>query len=350
MYVCVVCVCLFIYLLFALSLRLIHFFLRLRILQPVQRLGSGSFSTVLRARSRAHGEAALKLYQRFEIGVEMSEFDTALFDQEVKILAAIATSAAAHYAPRIIHSDRALQYILLTPVGTPLSFATLSAGVVGDLVDAVEALHAIGIHRDLRAANILRGPGGRVMIIDWNLGLALDQLATSQTPAGAVFVQGFEVLEAMNSRDLHTYTHSDDLQSLVRALYLLVHNVAISVCIYIYMCVLVCACVCVCLWCVCVCVWCVCVDVCGCGLYDVVYVSVCVSVCVCMCVCVCTKLILTLSQPKMTASDWKAFWEPRLKGPVSPSYMFSHWVAAEEAAVRGSYAELKRLLQAMCTK
>jgi hypothetical protein len=52
----------------------------------------------------------------------------------------------------------------------------------------------------------------------------------------------------------------------------------------------------------------------------------------------------------MTASDWKAFWEPRLEGPVSPGYMFSHWVAAEEVAVRGSYAELKRLLQAMFTK
>jgi hypothetical protein len=70
-----------------------------------------------------------------------------------------------------------------------------------------------------------------VMIIDWNLGLARDQLDTPQTPAGAVFVQGFEVLRKIEVRLGHRYTHRDDLQSLVRALYLLAHNVAISVCV-----------------------------------------------------------------------------------------------------------------------
>ena len=52
------------------------------------------------------------------------------------------------------------------------------------------SMHVVCIHRDLRAANILL-IASRLMIIDWNLRVKLDQLSIPQTPAGAVSVQSF---------------------------------------------------------------------------------------------------------------------------------------------------------------
>eukprot|EP00048_Salpingoeca_helianthica_P011602 m.167390 g.167390 ORF g.167390 m.167390 type:complete len:524 (-) comp15245_c0_seq34:92-1663(-) len=194
-----------------------------------QRLGSGSFSTVVQGRLNKDINVAIKLYQRFDLrgGV----FDRTRFDREVALLGVIAGSPAARpYAPTIHESDKMLQFIVLSPVGWPLSGSEMNAGTAGQLVEAMRALHTVCIHRDLHAANILLQPEGTVMIIDWNLGLTKEQLSMPQVPAGALCVQGFDVLACMGMEEPrpHRYTHREDLQSLVRALHLLVYNVHVS--------------------------------------------------------------------------------------------------------------------------
>lgn len=68
----------------------------------------------------------------------------------------------------------------------------------------------------------------KVYIIDWNLGLSLADARTAQEPEGAVAVHGFAVALARSQRDAYLYTPSDDLQSLVRAVYLLLNPVKLS--------------------------------------------------------------------------------------------------------------------------
>eukprot|EP00048_Salpingoeca_helianthica_P011593 m.167197 g.167197 ORF g.167197 m.167197 type:complete len:510 (-) comp15245_c0_seq11:92-1621(-) len=194
-----------------------------------QRLGSGSFSIVVQGLLNEDINVAVKLYQRFDLE-EDTVFDTSRFDQEVTLLKTIASSSGAKHAPTVHESDKSLQFMVLSPVGRHVLFEDVDVNFVSSLVESIQALHTVCIHRDLRAANILLQPDETVMIIDWNLGLTKEQLSMPQVPAGALCVQGFDVLACMGMEEPrpHRYTHREDLQSLVRALHLLVYNVHVS--------------------------------------------------------------------------------------------------------------------------
>ncbi len=65
----------------------------------------------------------------------------------------------------------------------------------------------------------------RVMIIDWNLALHVAELGRKHEPKGALCVQPPTVLAAMKPpRYRVKYEKCYDLQSIVRAVYLIYHN------------------------------------------------------------------------------------------------------------------------------
>jgi hypothetical protein len=183
-------------------------------------LGSGSFSDVLEMKNQLNHRAALKLYQRTS-GLE-TVFDQKHFTDELTILNLLAMTPASIYVPQILAYDATVQYILLTPVGVRLNEAHVDRDLIIGLLDAMRAVHAYCIHRDLRAANILVVPGTppRIKIIDWNLALRVEDLSRAHTPEGALGVQGTEIILAMLKKVPYVYSPRDDLQSLVRAIYL----------------------------------------------------------------------------------------------------------------------------------
>ena len=210
-----------------------HQFFSCTVLREPQ-LGKGSFSTVVPAvyedtNTKVDVRAALKLYQREKMNPKSAVlFDNTLFQNELAILQSIAVSkSAATYAPTVKWFDPTLQCMLLTPVGEPLDFAWLTRDVAGQLVDALRALHQVCIHRDLRPANILV-VYPKVLIIDFNLALSVSSDALTHVPAGASCVQGFGVLTSMAVQgQKYTYSPKDDLQSLVRTIYILANRTAI---------------------------------------------------------------------------------------------------------------------------
>jgi hypothetical protein len=193
---------------------------------PPRILGAGSFSVVLQMTDGRGEIAALKLYQRTPL--PSGVFDVKHITDELAILTMLNTTPASVHVPQILAHDPAVQYILLTPVGERLTDVHVDSDLIVGLVAAVQALHTYCIHRDLRAANILVVPGvpRRIKIIDWNLGLPVGDLTRAHKPEGAFCVQGFAVLNAMLTKKTHAYSHREDLQSLVRAIYLVFNRVA----------------------------------------------------------------------------------------------------------------------------
>ncbi len=72
-------------------------------------------------------------------------------------------SSAHLFAPKLLTLNRDFQYLLISPVGKQITSSNLTADpeVAVGIVTAIEVLHTICIHRDLRAANILLLAGNR---------------------------------------------------------------------------------------------------------------------------------------------------------------------------------------------
>ena len=169
---------------------------RLGVYEVVGPLGSGGMGDVYRARdTRLQREVALKvLPERLATDAE----HLARLEREARLLAALS-----HPNIATIHGldeSDGVRALVLELVEGPTLAERLRNGPLGldetlriarQLVDALEAAHAIGIvHRDLKPSNIKLRPDGAVKVLDFGLAKALESARPATDDAQSPTITG----------------------------------------------------------------------------------------------------------------------------------------------------------------
>ena len=156
----------------------------------IERVGGGTFGDVYRARdTHLDREVALKLLRR---RVQTEAIATQILS-EGRLLARVAhPNVITIYGAESVQ-DRVglwMEFIkgftledLLTQQG---SYSPREATFIGlDLCRALAAVHATGlVHRDVKAANVMREQGGRIVLMDFGTGQDLNQAGPEGRMAG----------------------------------------------------------------------------------------------------------------------------------------------------------------------
>ncbi|RMH21969.1 MAG: tetratricopeptide repeat protein [Acidobacteria bacterium] len=181
----------------------------------LDQIGEGSFSEVFRARDRAlDREVALKL---FRADVPGARFRSLSVIQEGRLLARVKhPNVVTIYGIDRVDGRIGLWMELVR--GKTLAqlvqeqgpFGAAEAAVIGiDLCRALAAVHAQGIvHRDVKAQNVMREEGGRIVLMDFGIGIeAATQPRSSSSISGTPLYLAPEVLfggEATRRSDLYS--------------------------------------------------------------------------------------------------------------------------------------------------
>lgn len=163
-------------------------------LRLVSLIGSGAFGDVFRAHdSRLHRDVALKLLRETSVASEVVA--------EGRLLAQVRHRGVVtvHGADRIdgragiwmeLIEGRTLEDILREQGPWDAKAAALLGA---ELCAALAAVHAAGlVHRDVKAQNVMREPGGRVVLMDFGVGRAL--VDAPGRPAGTPLYMAPELL------------------------------------------------------------------------------------------------------------------------------------------------------------
>ena len=156
----------------------------------LERIGSGGMAEVFRARSLAdQSEAAVKLIsESLSDDADMRE----RFEREGEIVSRLSHPHIVRLLARGEHEGRLFLAMELLP-GEPLSHAVRTAPfplgealrALRQLASALAVLHAAGVlHRDVKSSNVMRLPGGDVVLLDF--GLARDFDSRSVTRSGEI--------------------------------------------------------------------------------------------------------------------------------------------------------------------
>ena len=154
-------------------------------------IGGGSFGTVYRAWDRRlECEVALKLIKAS--GVSRA-FDLARALKEARLLARVRHRNVVRVFGADSHGDRFGLWMELIP-GRTLEQVLVMQGPMGvsevvpvgiDLCHALAAVHGAGLlHRDLKARNVVREEGGRIVLMDFGTGRDVGGSDTSDDLAG----------------------------------------------------------------------------------------------------------------------------------------------------------------------
>jgi serine/threonine protein kinase len=154
-------------------------------------IGEGSFGTVYRAWDRRlECEVALKLIKAS--GVSRA-FDLARALKEARLLARVRHGNVVRVFGADSHRERFGLWMELIP-GRTLEQVLVMQGQMGmsevipigiDLCHALAAVHGAGLlHRDLKARNVLREEGGRIVLMDFGTGRDVGGTDTSDDLAG----------------------------------------------------------------------------------------------------------------------------------------------------------------------
>lgn len=155
----------------------------------IERLGGGSSGDVYRAWDRhLERDVALKLLR---INDSVADLDTSRITHEARLLARI-------HHPNVItvygvasHDNRVGLWMelvrgitLAQQIRTTGPLSAQEAAVVGiDLCRALAAVHAAGlIHRDVKAQNVMREDGGRIVLMDLGTGRETGALSAGAAP------------------------------------------------------------------------------------------------------------------------------------------------------------------------
>jgi serine/threonine-protein kinase len=158
-------------------------------LSLIERLGGGTFGEVYRAWDRhLQREVALKLLRA---GESIDDLDASRITHEGRLLARVRHPNVITVYGVAAHDNRVGLWMELVRGVTlerqivehgPLS--AHEATLVGlDLCRALAAIHAAGlIHRDVKAQNVMREAGGRIVLMDLGTGREAGALGRGETP------------------------------------------------------------------------------------------------------------------------------------------------------------------------
>lgn len=171
----------------------------------LERLGSGSFGEVYRARdTRLDRQVALKL-RPAAAGTPQTRRGLV---REGKLLARLRHSNVATVHSVEEHDGR-VGLVMELVAGRNLESEVEARGpfsiretalIAVDVCQALGALHEAGIvHRDVKAQNVLREPGGRVVLVDLGIGTAPAAGLAASTLSGTPLYMAPELLRGMPS-------------------------------------------------------------------------------------------------------------------------------------------------------
>jgi len=193
-------------------------------IELLERIGEGTFGEVYRARDPLQREVALKLL-RADRGTVDKLGEKVI--REARILARIHHSNVVLVHNAETHDGRVGFWMELIR-GTTLehllrahgTFSAREAAFIGqDLCRALAAVHAAGlVHRDIKAQNVMREEGGRVVLMDFGAGQVVGDNAAAGRITGTPLYLAPEVLDGREA------TVRSDIYSLGVLLYHLVTN------------------------------------------------------------------------------------------------------------------------------
>ncbi len=149
----------------------------------LQKVGEGSFGSVYRAWDpELERELAIKILHR---RVASAELKRRLL-REGRALAKIRHNNVVSVLAVESHEERVglcMEFVrgetLEAQLRTRLAFSAREAALVGeDVCQALDAVHRAGfVHRDVKARNVMRDPGGRVVLMDFGTGRETERAA-----------------------------------------------------------------------------------------------------------------------------------------------------------------------------
>ena len=150
--------------------------------EVLDRIGQGGMGTVYRARDRELGrEVALKVIRLPESSPDVA----ARMLREARTLARLEHPGIVPVHDVGTSPDGRTFYAMKLVRGAPLDALPPSSvaerlGIVERICEAVAFAHAHGvIHRDLKPQNVMVGPFGEVLVMDWGVAKVLAEAATS---------------------------------------------------------------------------------------------------------------------------------------------------------------------------
>ena len=156
----------------------------------IQKIGEGAFGDVYRARDALHRDVALKLLRH--ASGRSAEQQAARILHEGRVLARVRHPSVVTVYGAEDHDGRVglwMEFIegrtleaLLQSQG---SFGAREAALIGrELCRALAAVHGAGlVHRDIKAQNVMREAGGRLVLMDFGAGQMIQERGAR--PAGA---------------------------------------------------------------------------------------------------------------------------------------------------------------------
>ena len=150
----------------------------------IQQIGEGAFGDVYRARDALHRDVALKLLRH--VSGRSAEQQAARILHEGRVLARVRHPSVVTVYGAEEHDGRVglwMEFIegrtleaLLRSQG---SFGAREAALIGrELCRALAAVHGAGlVHRDIKAQNVMREAGGRLVLMDFGAGQIMQEEA-----------------------------------------------------------------------------------------------------------------------------------------------------------------------------
>jgi len=184
----------------------------------VHYLGKGATSEVYLATDPNNREYVIKSFNPKKFGSEVIDNEKLVLDT----LAAVDRNLQLAI-PTVVEQTKNM--LLIEPVGVPFN-CNLYGCHVAQIIQVLKVAHDAGyVHRDIRPENLLRVSDEQALVIDWGFAERVDFKGPYR---GTLHFASDAVLDDLLSNGVHKVSRQDDLHSLVRAVYAIMHKDAIN--------------------------------------------------------------------------------------------------------------------------